>query len=91
VRDHVVRIPRARLEMYRMKIHQAALVPELDRDTLYEIEGIVSFVHMVYGTLPPSLDTAYRRFAEIHKQPRLRPGKSRRIARKRALDEELYR
>jgi RNA-directed DNA polymerase len=90
-RDHVVRIPRARLELYRMKLHQAALVPELDEDTLFEIEGIVSFVHMVYGRLPQSLDVAYRRFAEIHKRPRLKPGKSRRIARKKALDEELYR
>ena len=48
-----------------MKIHQAALVPALDEDTLYEIEGIVSFIHMVYGHLPQALDTAYRRFAEI--------------------------
>jgi hypothetical protein len=90
-KEHVVRIPRARLELYRMKLHQATLVPELDEDRLREIEGIVSFVHMVYGQLPHALDVAYARFCEIHKRHRLQPGKSRRHARKRAMNEELYR
>lgn len=86
-----VRIPRARMQAYRVKLHQAALAPQLDEETIRSIEGIISFVHMVYGALPPALDAPYRRFTEVHRQPRLRPGKSRQRARKAALDETLYR
>lgn len=90
-RDHQVRIPRARLERFRMYIHQASLVTDLDEESLRKVEGIISFVHMVYSQLPPSLGRAYDRFCDAHRRPRLRPGKSRRQARRRAMNPELYR
>jgi len=92
--DHVerrVRIPRSKMQSYRVKLHQAALAPKIEPEELREIEGIISFVHMVYGELPPSLAAPYRKFAEVHRQPVLRPGKSRRRARKSAVNEMLYR
>lgn len=90
-RSQTIRIPRAKLDLFRMKVFQASLVPQLDEDTNREVEGIVSFVHMVYGSLPGPLGAAYSRYCEAHKRPRLRPGRSRRQARRHALDEELYR
>jgi hypothetical protein len=89
--EHKVRIPRARLERFRMLIHQASVVPKLEEAERRRIEGIVSFVHMVYGELPPSLNRAYERFCAVHRAPRLSPGKSRRRARARAMNPELYR
>jgi len=90
-RERTVRIPRSRLDRFRLKIHQAAIVPKLDEDSIHEIEGIVSFVHMVYGGLPQTLEGAYARFCAAHERKPLEPGKSRRRARKQALDDELYR
>jgi hypothetical protein len=92
-RDRSVRIPRPRLDRYRAQIHQAANLPhdQLRAETVQQIEGIVSFVHMVYGRLPPALDGAYQRFLEAHQRPRLVAGKSRRFARRKATNRELYR
>lgn len=90
-RENRIRIPRARMEQFRLRLHQAGLVPNLDEQTRRSIEGIISFVHMVYGQLPPNLEGAYARFCEVHKAKRLVPGKSRKRARQLALDEEIYR
>lgn len=90
-REKVLRIPRARLDAYRLKLHQAALAGRLDEATVQEIEGIVSFVHMVYHALPPSLEAAYERFTDAHGVKPILPGKSRRIAKRRATNKELYR
>lgn len=89
-RERVVRIPRARMEEYRVRIHQAANLPLLDRETQEAIEGIVSFVHMVYRALPPALDRAYQRFVDAHELLALEPGKSRRIARRKAAGRAGY-
>lgn len=89
-RDKVLRIPRDRLELYRLKIHQAAHLQQLDPGTRQEIEGFVSFAFMVYRTLPPSLATAYERFTAAHRLAPLKVGKSRRAARRRATQKELY-
>jgi RNA-directed DNA polymerase len=90
-RERTVRIPRARMDRYRLQLHQAALAPRLDEAELRALEGIVAFVHMVYGRLPASLEAPYARLCERHGRPRLQPGKSRRAARAQARDAELYR
>ena len=60
------------------------------RDAAQQIEGVVSFVQMVYGGLPPSLRTPYERFTEAHQLRPIRPGKSRRLAKARSTQKELY-
>jgi RNA-directed DNA polymerase len=89
-RAKVLRIPRDRIELYRTKLHQAALAKRLDESIVHEIEGFVSFVHMVYRKLPPSLESAYARFTKAHGLKPILPGKSRRLARRRAVEKELY-
>jgi hypothetical protein len=89
-REGRVRIPRARLDRLRLELHQAAHVEELQDDVLQSIEGMISFVHMVYGRLPASIDRAYERFATTHKRARIQPGKSRKRARQKALNPLLY-
>ncbi len=89
-RERVVRIPRDRMEAYRVRLHQAANVPLLDREARERIEGIVSFVHMVYGALPPALARAYQRLTEAHELLPLEPGKSRKMARKKAAGRAGY-
>ena len=79
-----VRIPKARLELFRVQLHQAANVPLLEREQREQLEGLVSFVHMVYGALPPALARAYARVVEAHELVPLEPGRSRKIARKKA-------
>jgi hypothetical protein len=90
-REKVLRIPRARMEQFRTQLHQAALLPELDLATRQQIDGFVAFVFMVYRGLPPALGNAYRRYTEAHRLTPLEAGKSRRIARRRAAQKELYR
>lgn len=89
-REGRVRIPRARLDRLRLQLHQAAHVEDLEEKTIQSIEGSISFVHMVYGQLPASIKRAYQRFAETHKRPQLRPGKSRKRARQQSLNPQLY-
>ena len=89
-REGRVRIPKARLERIRLTLHQASLVPVLEAEVLQSIEGSISFVHMVYGKLPASIDRAYEKFVKAHKQAKLRPGKSRKRARQSAMNPHLY-
>ncbi len=90
-RERRVTIARKRMDRFRAMIHQAANASQLDEHTIKRVEGIVSYVHMVYGSLPNTLQETYDRFVETHRQPRLTAGKSRRQARRQALNEELYR
>jgi hypothetical protein len=85
-----VRIPRARMDRFRATIHQAALLRSLDEDTVRRVEGIVSFVHMVYGGMPPGLVGAVQRFEQAHRRSLPKPGKSKKMARRRALGRETY-
>ncbi len=83
-----VRIPKARMERFRMFVRQASLSAPLQEEDLRRVEGIVSFVFMVYGELPNSLKKAYAAFCQAHKKPALQRGKSKKRA--RALHKELY-
>lgn len=86
----VVRIPRQRLDEIRLKLHQAANAQRLDEALMQQIEGFISFVQMVYRSLPPSIAAAYKRFTDAHGVQPILPGKSRRIARRKAASKELY-
>lgn len=85
-----LRIPRDRLERFRAKMHQASHQPVLEEAVLEQIEGMVSFVLMVYGQLPPALEKAYARFTEAHGLKAIEPGRSRKIARRKAAQAESY-
>lgn len=89
-RERTVRIPRARMDEYRVRLFQAAKLPLLDRETREVVEGIVSFVHMVYGALPPALARAYAELVDAHDLTPLTAGRSRRMARKKAAGRAGY-
>ncbi|MCR4318327.1 MAG: reverse transcriptase family protein [Planctomycetes bacterium] len=64
----MVRIPRAKLDVYRAALHNAAKIPkdELAQEKKREIQSMVAFVSMVYGDLPRKIYVPYCEYLAAH-------------------------
>ncbi len=68
-----LRLPRAKMKMYRSILRRAAtqVAPgQLDETTKRQIQGVVGFVEMVYGELPRRIAEPYRAFLQKHPEAR---------------------